>query len=73
MVIVLTKTYDAFIIVHVHAEYTIRMQNTPNVTWFKFIFISGQNKIKSEPHTFTHYKRWNIPGDRLLWVKKRLK
>ena len=43
MVIVLTKTLDTYIIVHVWRG--ALPQNTPNVTFFKFMLLSGQNKI----------------------------
>ena len=44
MVIVLIKTLDTYIIVHVQRG--ALPQNTPNVTFFfKFMLISGQNKI----------------------------
>ena len=41
MVIVLTKTLDTYIITHV--QYGALPQNTPNVTFFKFILISGKS------------------------------
>ena len=43
MVIVLTKTLDTYILVHVRRG--ALPQNTPNVTFFKFMLLSGQNKI----------------------------
>ena len=43
MVIVLTKTLDTYIIAHVQRG--ALPQNTPNVTFFKCLLISGQNKI----------------------------
>ena len=43
MLIVLTKTLDTYIIVHVQRG--ALPQNTLNVTFFKFMLISGQNKI----------------------------
>ena len=54
MVIVLTKTLHSYIIAHVQRG--ALPQNTPNVTFFKFMLTSGQNKIDSEPDTFTYYK-----------------
>ena len=54
MVTVLTKILVPYIIIHVlHGAI---LQNTPNVTLFKFILISGQNESKTELHTFTYYK-----------------
>ena len=43
MVIVLTKTLDPYIIAHVQRG--ALPQNTPCVTFFKCMIISGQNKI----------------------------
>ena len=43
MVIVLTITLDTYIIAHVQRG--ALPQNTPNVTFFKSMLISGQNKI----------------------------
>ena len=40
---VLTKTLATFIIAHMQRG--ALPQNTPNVTFFKFMLISGQNKI----------------------------
>ena len=55
MVIVLTKTLDTYVIIHVQRG--ALPQNTPNVTLFKLMLISDQNKIISETQTFTYYKR----------------
>ena len=70
MVIVLTKTLDTYIIVHVRRG--ALPQNTPNVTFFQFMLLSGQTKFnRNQTHSHT-IKGENIHDNRLSWAKKRL-